>query len=129
MMLILLCKILIGFLGFESEQVVHTTAVRCPHVLPKTIERCDHIAVCPLIIWIGNEPEEGVEIACYLVIELCRSNTALSKSDRTRQRLGKTSSNRSIAVEAIEIFIDILDLLISIVQPLEMFLMTLDGRS
>ena len=129
MMLVLLRVVSIFFLGFECKEVVHTTAVRCAHVLPKTIERRDHIAVCPLIIRVGNEPEEGVEVPCYLMIKLLRCNAALSKSDRARQRLGKPSKNRSIAVDAIEIFIDILDLLISIVQPLKMLLMTLDGRS
>src|SRR5210317_283650 len=128
-MLILLRVVFIRFLGFECKEVVHTTAVRCAHVLPKTIERRDHIAVCPLIIRVGDEAEEGIQVPCYLVIELCRSNTTLSKSDRTRQRLGKTSSNRGITVNNIEIFIDILDLLISIIQSLEMFLMTLDGCS
>src|SRR6056300_1608884 len=129
MMLILLCVVLIGFLGFECKEVVHTTAVRCAHVLPKTIERRDHIAVRPLILRINNEAEEGIQVPCYLVIELCRSNTALSKSDRTGQRLGKPRDNRSIAVDAIEILVNILHLLISIIQSLEMLLMTLDGCS
>ena len=127
-MLVLLCVLLMRLLRFECKEVVHTATIRCPHVLPKTVEGRDDIAVRPLIIWVGYEPEKGVEVLRYLVIELSRSDTALSKSDRARQRLGETSKHRNISVEAIEILIDILDPLISIIQSLEILLMTLDGR-